>query len=388
MPNLQYEQGRKASARFYELKRFFIMNELLIDEETGEIIPANVMVKAETVPSIILDVKEVDKNFNEPMKLVEMINKQAGFCIFDIKTKKGQDECRSHAAKIIRCIAPVIKRYKELEEDAQKIVNQGRNARKIFESGVREIAEYHRKPLTEWEEEQERIAEQERIFAEKMESMRLYQLDWDDAIAYDELFTLRKEKAARDAEADALKQLQEQEEYEKQLQAQAIIKERERHVQEIEKLKQEQEAQRLKIQQEEEAKAKRKAEAEQAEKLESERKKMRDEWNARIAEENRLEREKQANIEELERPLRDKEEKIIEFIEEEKKILSYPVIISKTEYLILKSDSARLREIIKLWQQSNRMTESANRADKSSARNEELRDAQKIRNEAIKLIES
>jgi len=62
----------------------------ILNEETGEIIPTHVMVKAETVPSIILDVKEVDKHFNEPMKLVEMINKQAGFCVFDIKTKKGK----------------------------------------------------------------------------------------------------------------------------------------------------------------------------------------------------------------------------------------------------------------------------------------------------------
>lgn len=50
------------------------------------------------------------------------------------------------------------------------------------------------------------------------------------------------------------------------------------------------EAQRLQIQAEEEAKAKKKAEAEQAAKLESERQKMRDEEQARVDEERRLER--------------------------------------------------------------------------------------------------
>lgn len=166
------------------------------------------------------------------------------------------------------------------------------------------------------------------------------------------------------------------------------------------------EAQRIKIQQEEEAKARKKAEEEQEKKLEEERKKIRDEENARIAEENRIEREKQAGIEqkreqEAERIKQGDEEKIKELIRtagsivdtimvEEEKTGNYadPVTISKTEYLILKSDSARLHKIIELWQQANRMYESANRADQSSVRNVELREAQKVRNEAIKLIES
>ena len=40
--------------------------------------------------------------------------------------------------------------------EAKKIVNQDLSFRKLFEAGICEIAEYHRKPLTEWEQEQER----------------------------------------------------------------------------------------------------------------------------------------------------------------------------------------------------------------------------------------
>jgi colicin import membrane protein len=299
-----------------------------VDQETGEILPENVMQITEKAPSIILDVSEVAKYHTEPMKLVEKINAQAGYMVFDVTTKKGRDACRAHAAQIIKCIAPACKESTRLADDAKKIVTQSMNFRKLFEAGIREIADYHRKPLTEWEAEQERIAENERLFAEKMEAMRLYQLDWDDAIAYDELFTLRKEKAARDAEAEALRQLQEQEEYEKQLQAQAIIKERERHEQEIEQLKRAQEAQMIKIQQEE-------------------------------------------------KPLQANKETII---------VTESVAISIDEYESLKADRIRLNEIIGLWTQHERMLEIAQRAPNSSAMRDEQIAAQKIRNEAINLI--
>jgi len=299
-----------------------------IDQETGELLPENVMPITDKAPSIIIDVSEVAKYHTEPMKLVEKINSQAGYMVFDVTTKKGRDACRAHAAQIIKCISPACKESTRLADEAKKVVNQSLNFRKLFDAGVREIAEYHRKPLTEWEQEQERIAEQERIFAEKMEAMRLYQLDWVDAIAYDELFTLRKEKASRDAEAAALKQLQEQEEYEKQLQAQAIIKERERHEQEIEQLKRNQEAQMLKIQQEE-------------------------------------------------KPLQSNEETII---------VTEGVAISIDEYESLKADSARLHEIVELWTQHERMLEIAQRAPNSLAMRNEQIAAQKIRNEAINLI--
>lgn len=306
-----------------------------IDESTGEILPENTMPLTDKAPAIILDVSEVAKYHTEPMKLVEKINAQAGYVVFDITTKKGRDACRAHAAQIIKCIAPACKESNRLADEAKKVVTQSLNFRKLFDAGVREIAEYHRKPLTEWEQEQERIAEQERIFAEKMEAMRLYQLDWDDAIAFDELFTLRKEKAARDAEAEALKQLQEQDEYERQLQERAIIKERERHEQEIEQLKRDQEAERIK--------------------------QGYDIKNLTVKEANKLIKSNQE--------------------------ITEPVTISKTEYFILKSDSDRLHKIIELWQQANRMTESANRADSSSVRNAELKEAQKVRNEAVKMLD-
>lgn len=357
-----------------------------IDQETGEILPENTMPLTDKAPAIIIDLSDVAKYHKDPIKLVEKINAQAGYLVFNVKTKKGRDDCRSHAAQIIKCIATACNESKRLANEAKNIVNQDVSFRNLFNAGVREIAEYHRKPLTEWEEEQERIAENERIFAEKMEAMRIYQLDWDDAIAYDELFTLRKEKAARDAEAEALRQLQEQEEYENQLQAQAIIKERERHAQEVEQLKRNQEEQREKIQQEEEAKATKKSEAEQAEKLEDERKKVRDEENARIYEENK------ERIAGLIDPAQ-----VLEFEQRwaQDNIKNYPCIdglidvtISRIEYKTLKDNDAKLQEIFELWAQYERMLEYAQRAESTyDMRNEQI-EAGKIQKLAIDLIKS
>lgn len=72
----------------------------------------------------------------------------------------------------------------------------------------------------------------------------------------------------------------------------------------------------------------------------------------------------------------------------EQQEIADPVTISRTEYVKLKGDSNQLFMIIELWYQAKRISECAERADSSTARNEELRQSQKIRQEAIKIIEN
>jgi hypothetical protein len=176
---------------------------LKIDEETGEILTSNVMVEVEKAPTIILDTSLITEYHKEPEKLVEIINKQAGFPVFDIASKKGRTACASHSANIIKCIAPAINEAKRLEVEAKKVINQGLYFRKNFELGVREIAAFHRKPLTEYEEELERVkAEFEELEAKRIEEEN-YQNDWSDALDFDELFTLRKEKQEAEELAQA-----------------------------------------------------------------------------------------------------------------------------------------------------------------------------------------
>jgi hypothetical protein len=221
------------------------MAKLQVDPETGEIIQQTVMVSASKAPAIALDINEVTVHHKEPEKLVDMIRSQAGFAVFDVSHEKGRAECRSHAANIIRCIAPALNASKALAEEAKQVVKQDLEFRRVFEQGVREIAAFHRQPLTEWEAEQERIKELNRLAEESRLAAEQYLKDWQEAIDYDELFTLRKEK--EDAARKAFE---------------AKIAEEERALFERE-VEARLEAERMRIQSEEEAKAAAKLKAEQ-----------------------------------------------------------------------------------------------------------------------------
>lgn len=243
------------------------MPELQIDPQTGEILPVNIMTKAETAPAIIIDLSDVIKYHAEPEKLADIISSQAGFMVFDIATVKGRKACASHSSSIIKCIAPVINVSKGLAEEAKKVINKDLYFRKTFESCVREVAAYHRKPLTEYEDEQKRIADElERVEVLRIEEER-YQNDWLSALDMDELFKLRKAKAEAEelARAEA-KAIADKSEFERLVAARL-------------------ESERLTI----EAEARRKAEAEYMAKIEAESAKIRAEEQAKINEERRLE---------------------------------------------------------------------------------------------------
>ena len=126
-----------------------------------------------------------------------MINQQAGFVVFgDMQDKKQRKACASHVASIIRCITPAADESKRMAAEAKKVVNQDLAFRRDFDAGVREVAAFHRQPLTEWETEQARLEaeqlarEEARLAAEKLE------LAHQDALDMDELITLRKAREA------------------------------------------------------------------------------------------------------------------------------------------------------------------------------------------------
>lgn len=160
------------------------------------------IVEIAQLPRVQIDINEVAVYHDEPATLVQKIAQQAGSLVFDMTTAKGRDACRSHAAQIIKCIKPALDASRQLAADAKRVIDKDLTFRKEFEKGVREIAEHHRKPLTEWEAEQERIErekreEEERIARIEQEKAQ-YLADWDSALAENELFDLRREKALRD----------------------------------------------------------------------------------------------------------------------------------------------------------------------------------------------
>jgi colicin import membrane protein len=230
------------------------MSAVMIDEETGEMIASNVMVRVESAPAISIDLSLVATHHKDPKKLVDLINQQAGFVVFgDMQDKKQRKACASHAASIIRCITPAADESKRMAAEAKKVVNQDLSFRRDFDAGVREVAAFHRKPLTDWETEQARLEaeqlarEEARLAAEKLE------IDHQDAIDFDELFTLRKQRElALEKERIEAKAIED-----KRLFDEAVARKIE--------------ANRLEM----EAHAKRNAEAEQAKLLEAEREEIR-----------------------------------------------------------------------------------------------------------------
>jgi hypothetical protein len=122
-------------------------------------------------------------------------------------TAKGRDACRSHAAQIVKCIKPALDASRQLAGDAKRIIDKDLTFRKEFEKGVREIADHHRQPLTEWEAEQERIEREKHEEIERLAAIEQAEIDYQAAhelaLAENELFDLRREKWAR-GEAERL----------------------------------------------------------------------------------------------------------------------------------------------------------------------------------------
>jgi len=188
------------------------MAKVNVNPETGEIESGFAVVEIENTLPITVSETEVKKFYFEPQKIIDLISEKAGSPVFDISTKKGRDECKSHTFKIIKCITPIAEISKREAADAKKIVNQDVNFRRIVEDGIRQLAFIHRRPLAEWENEQAAIkAEAERVEAERiaelerLEALRLAEAkflnDWNDALQMDELFDLRKAKEIAEREA-------------------------------------------------------------------------------------------------------------------------------------------------------------------------------------------
>lgn len=274
---------------------------LNVDMETGEVLPVNVMVQTDKAPAVVIDINDVAIYHAEPEKLVEKIRDQAGFAVFDISNEKGRAACRSHAANIIKCIAPAINASKALAADAQKVVKQDLTFRRIFEADVREIAEFHRKPLTEYEAELQRVKDEfEALEAAKLaEEARIKHEAEEEArrIFEAEKAELAAEKLAIEQEKQRQNNERERIELENRLREEAeerrLIDEK-RHAEQLARQAQEDEQERARLAEKAEA-DKIQAVKDATEKAESETKQR--EQEKLIAEQQRLEAIKLEGVE-------------------------------------------------------------------------------------------
>ncbi|MDD5227333.1 MAG: YqaJ viral recombinase family protein [Methylococcales bacterium] len=190
------------------------------------------VIEIKQLPTVDLDVGLVATYHDNPTCLVNLVAEKAGNFVFDCSVSKGREACRSHSASIIKTIAPALNASKMLAADAKKVIEKDLLFRKGFESGIREVAERTRQPLTEWEREQERIASEAKAIEDKkaadIQAEIDYQAAHELAITENELFDFRREKQARD-KADAERIAEEQrKEREAQAVADAVKAEQER----------------------------------------------------------------------------------------------------------------------------------------------------------------
>ena len=142
--------------------------------------------------------------------LIDMIRAEVAGIEPDLTTHKGRAAIASRAAKVSKSKVMLDNLGKELNEERRKLNASVDAVRKSAREELDSLRDEVRKPLTDWEREQDRIAleEQAKLEAERKRKEEEEQLlaDHESAIQEDELITLRKKAAAQQAEIDRQQQ--------------------------------------------------------------------------------------------------------------------------------------------------------------------------------------
>ncbi|MGF2439190.1 hypothetical protein BFW94_12630 [Enterobacter ludwigii] len=216
--------------------------------------------------------------------IIEAIEKEARSLVPDVSTRKGRDAIASMAHKVARSKTYIDNAGKDLVAELKALPKQIDESRRIVRERLEALKDEVRRPLTEWEAEQERIKAEEAMNALHVEALgmneefnrqRAAQIEADHEMAL-----LMNDKFDRDCE-------------EQRRQAQQAQRERD------ERLKQEAAEQARR-----DAEAKHKAEIEAAARREAEEK-----ARAELAERQRIEAEQRAEREKQEAEARAEREK-------------------------------------------------------------------------------
>ncbi|CAM7371101.1 Phage-like protein [Phytobacter diazotrophicus] len=202
--------------------------------------------------------------------LIEKIEKEARSLVADVSTKKGRDAIASMAHKVARSKTYIDNAGKDLVTELKALPKQIDESRRIVRERLDALKDEVRRPLTEWEAEQERIRQEEqaRIAAEAL--AKQVEADHEIALLMDREFDRQREEARIKAEQEQ----REREEKLKREAAEAARLEAEKKAQaereaaarrEIELKMQAEQAERARIEAEQRAEREKKEAAERAE---------------------------------------------------------------------------------------------------------------------------
>lgn len=105
--------------------------------------------------------------------LIEKIEKEARSLVPDLTTKKGRDAIASMAHKVARSKTYIDNAGKDLVAELKALPKQIDESRRIVRERLDALKDEVRRPLTEWEAEQERIKAEEEMNAWQVEALEM-----------------------------------------------------------------------------------------------------------------------------------------------------------------------------------------------------------------------
>ena len=143
--------------------------------------------------------------------LIELIEKEARSLVPDVTTKKGRDAIASMAHKVARSKTYIDNAGKDLVAELKALPKQIDESRRVARERLDALKDEVRRPLTEWEAEQERIKAEEAMNAMHAEALEMnikfdqelaakFEADHEMALLMDK--DIDRERADKAAEAE------------------------------------------------------------------------------------------------------------------------------------------------------------------------------------------
>lgn len=174
--------------------------------------------------------------------LIEAIEKEARSLVPDVTTKKGRDAIASMAHKVARSKTYIDNAGKDLVAELKALPKQIDESRRVVRERLDALKDEVRRPLTEWEAEQERIKAEEAMNAMHAEALEMnikfdqelaakFEADHEMALLMDK--DIDRERADKAAEAER-QRIAREEEIKRQAEEKAKREAEEKHRAEME----------------------------------------------------------------------------------------------------------------------------------------------------------
>ncbi|HEE9906978.1 TPA: hypothetical protein R8G56_005223, partial [Citrobacter freundii] len=132
--------------------------------------------------------------------IIEKIEKEARSLVPDVSTKKGRDAIASMAHKVARSKTYIDNAGKDLVAELKALPKQIDESRRIVRERLDALKDEVRRPLTEWEAEQERIKAEEAARVKAEEDRKKFESDHEIALLMNYAFD--RELAEKKAEEE------------------------------------------------------------------------------------------------------------------------------------------------------------------------------------------